>query len=196
MLFFPIGTVAMNSSAFRFFLFVCLGVALCLPVIPLESAQAQGYNLFDRSKNKDTPRQEVQRVGDEESAQRLKEIFRAIDPTKRKNSQENWYFVIFLAGLAILVAGLFYWQKWQRKQREGELNDPLFLVYELNTAHQLSDPEKRLMQELSEKNSLSTPLTLFVEPKFLLDAWENEAFASSKPMVQKLLSKLFNIVKA
>ena len=178
------------------FLFVCLGAALSLPAVPLKSAQTQSINLFDMSKNKDVPRQEEHRIGDEESVQRVKELFQAIDPTKRKGSQETWHFVVFLGGLAVIAAGLFYWQQWQRKRVERELNDPLFLVYELNTAHQLSDQEKRLMQELSEKHSLPTPLTLFVEPKFLLDAWENETFASSQPTVQKLLSKLFNIVKA
>jgi len=75
------------------------------------------------------------------------------------------------------------------------MNDPVFLVKELNFAHQLSEQEKRLMREISEKNLLSTPLKLFVEPQFLLDAWENEAFAASQPAVQQLLSKLFDISK-
>jgi len=66
----------------------------------------------------------------------------------------------------------------------------------LNVAHQLSEPEKRLMQELSEKHSLATSLNLFIEPKYLLDALDNETFASSRPEVQQLLYKLFDVTKA
>ena len=103
---------------------------------------------------------------------------------------------IFLGITTMIAVGAFAWRMWMQKRAEREQSDPMFLVHELNVAHQLSDLEKRLMKELSEKYSLPTPLKIFVEPGYLLDAWESESFASSQPTVQKLLSKLFDIVKA
>jgi hypothetical protein len=105
-------------------------------------------------------------------------------------------YAIFLGIIAAAVSAYLAWRNWQKKREVWELNDPVFLVTELNSAHRLSEQERRLMREISEKHSLSTPLKLFVEPNFLLDAWESETFASSKPTVQQLLSKLFDIAKA
>jgi hypothetical protein len=67
------------------------------------------------------------------------------------------------------------------------------LVKELVFVHQLSDQEKRFMQELSERYALTSPLNLFVEPRFLLEALESDSYVSARTSVRRLLAKLFDI---
>jgi len=187
--------VTMNSSAFRFFLFVCFAVAFCMPTFPLESALAQSRNIFDTTtQNPRIPRDVPATAGDD----RMERISRSLQRGFTDDTQQTQTLIsygIFLGITAVLIIGFLGWQVWRQKRKARELSDPMFLVYELNSAHQLSDPEKRLMQELSEKHSLPTPLKLFVEPKYLLDALDNETFASSQPEVQQLLYKLFDVTK-
>ena len=171
----------------------------CLPTLPSESAQAQeSFNLWDRSNNnRNIPRREPQpRITDEEYANRIANSFQGEMDTARDQSRTLLNYGIFLGIAGVIIAGFVCWQIWRQKNMAREFDDPMFLVQELNSVHQLSEPEKRVMRELSEKHLLPTPLKLFVEPKFLLDAWENETFASSQPTVQRLLSKLFDIAKA
>jgi len=187
----------MDSFAFRFFVFVCFGTMLSLPAFLLESVQAQEkkVNIFER-RNTNVPKRDAPRTVDNEQINRVsRSLQKAFDSDPQRTSQTFLYFGTFLGGLAILSAGLVYWQMWRQKRMERELNDPMFLVYELSSAHQLSEQEKRVMQALSEKNSLPTPLKLFVEPRYLLDAWESDTFASSHREIRLLLSKLFDIIK-
>ena len=170
-----------------------------LPMNFSASVQAQeNFNLWDKSNNnRNFPRPAPPQVTDLEHRDRIAKSFKdAMDPAARQQSQALLNYGIFLGIAAVIVAGVVYWQMWRHKRAERELSDPVFLVNELNSAHQLSEQEKRLMRELSEKNSLATPLKLFIEPKFLLDAWESDAFATSQSEVQQLLSKLFDIAKA
>jgi len=181
----------MNSL--RFFLFACV-VALCLTSgCRNDSSQPkkEGVNLFAPKKNKDADK--IPRTTNTELTRRISQALQqSIDPEEKNTSQAVWYFGMFLAGLAVVIAGLGYWQMKRKKQIEWELHDPMALVQELNVVHQLSEQEKRLMQELSAKNSLSSPLKLFVEPKFLLEALEKDSTAS-QATVRILLSKLFDI---
>ena len=186
----------MVSSALRFFVIVCFGTMFCLPMVPVESVLAQErVNIFDN--NRHIFQREAPRTADSERARQISDSFRlefAPDPQRQGRVLMN--YGIFLSIVTVIIASFIAWQVWARKRAERTLHDPMFLVYELNSAHQLSEQEKRLMLELSEKNLLSTPLKLFIEPKYLLDAWENEIFASSQPTVRVLLSKLFDIAKA
>jgi len=169
--------------------FVFFAAALCLAVAETASAQDK-MNLFDPPK-KDPARREVPRQVDN----RIITGFNiAGDPEKRIAGQPKTIHVVLLIGsIAAAIAGFVYWQLWREKRKATALNDPMILVKELSFAHQLSDREKRLMLEVSNKNSLPSPLQLFVEPTFLLVAWEDETFASSQPLVRRLLSKLFDI---
>jgi hypothetical protein len=117
----------------------------------------------------------------------------AVDHEKKGTSRAALYYGIFFVGMAVIIGGLVYFQIWRRKQTEWELNDPMALVKELDWVHQLSDPEKRFMQELSTKYALPSPLKLFVEPKYLLEAMESDSFISARSLVRRLLSKLFDI---
>jgi hypothetical protein len=185
----------MNSSALRFFALVCLGVVLCFPVIPLESVLAQTRNLFDTT----TPNPRIPREVPTTSSDDMDRISRSLQRAFADETQQSQTLVsygIFLGVATAIIAGFLGWQVWRQKRMARELSDPIFLVYELNAAHQLSEPEKRLMQELSEKHSLPTSLKLFIEPKYLLDALDNETFASLRPEVQQLLYKLFDVTKA
>jgi len=197
-IFFPVG-VAMNVSPYCVLMFVCFGIVLCVPGILLDSVQAQEserINIFDQNNRNAIP-WEAQRGSDNDTARRISESFRQdFDPDARQSGRVMKNYAIFLGIAAALIACFVGWQMWRQKRLASEVNDPMFLVYELNSVHQLSEQEKRLMQELSEKNSLSTPLKLFVEPKYLLDAWQSETYASSQPTIRQLLSKLFDIVKA
>jgi len=127
-------------------------------------------------------------------ARRIEKAFQnSIDPEAKETGRTALYFAALLAGVAVIVAGYFYCKAWLQRREEWALNDPMALVQELNTVHQLSEQEKRLMQELSTKNSLASPLKLFVEPKFLLECRDNDSFAFSRPTARALLSKLFDI---
>jgi len=150
---------------------------------------------LDRNNRNTIPR-EVPVATDDDYTRRIRESFQGdFNPEARQHGRVLKNYGIFLGIAAALVACFVGWQMWRQHRITREVNDPIFLVYELNSVHQLSEPEKRLMQELSEKNSLATPLKLFVEPKYLLDAWQSETYASSQPTIRQLLSKLFDIVK-
>ena len=185
----------MNSSAFRFFVFGCVA-ALCLTVgCRDDSARGKGYNLLDTSKNtrRDTPRPPRVTPADDPSRRVSEALQRAGDPEKRNIGRTMTPYAVFLAAAATVIVGLLYWQQRRRKRAEWELNDPMALVQELYFVHQLSEPEKNLMKELAEQNALPNPLKLFVEPKFLLEAWEDIALAPERPLVRRLLSRLFEI---
>ena len=191
----PIGFAM--KSAVRFSLFVCIASALCLVVGCQErptQSRGGGVNLFDPNRGTSTPRREVQRPTDPRSQQVIQALREHNDPDRREFDGRSFrLYGIFLGCVAVLVAGLLYWQLLKRKRSEWELSDPMALVKELNLAHQLSDQEKRLMQELSDRNALPSPLKLFVEPKFLLEALESDSFVSARDSVLQLLSKLFDI---
>ena len=190
--------IAMDFSTLRFFVFVCIGVMVSVPMIPWEFVRAQEMERINLwSPNRNTNRQDNSRVSDSDHARRISQSFqKEFDSDSGRRSRDLANYSTLLAVVVVIAAGFVGWRMWRQQQLARELSDPLFLVRELNSAHQLSDQEKRLMQELSAKHLLPTPLKLFVEPKYLLEAWENEAFASSQPMVRQLLSKLFDIVKA
>lgn len=186
------------KSVLRFLVFVCVA-ALCLTNgcrnSSSQAPQGGRINIFDLKKQNSTPSPEPPRQEDERARRILQGFQNAGNPEVRKEGfvQALWHSTLLLAVIAAMVAGLFYWQAWQKKRMEWEVNDPMALVKELNFVHQLSDPEKRLMQELSKKNALSSPLKLFVEPKFLLAAWDDDSLRSSRSSVGRLLSKLFDI---
>ena len=181
----------------RFLVFVCVAV-LCLPSGCREdSSQAKkegGYNLFDK-KTKD-PNKMIKRPGFSvaEPIPIIQGLQQAGDVEKRSAGRAFVTYCIFLAGTAVVTSGVVFWQIRRKKYAEWELNNPMALVKELYFIHQLSEPEKKLMQEISDKNSLSTPLQLFIEPKFLLKIWESGSFSASRPLVRRLLSNLFDIV--
>ena len=185
----------MNSFLLRFFVFVCFGTMLFLSLFFSESVQAQGINMLERSKTSTTRKETSPPKTESEESVRLKLAMKEGFSTKSYQTGMLKNLGMLLGIATVIISSFLGWQLWQRKRMDKIMNDPMFLVYELNSAHQLSEPEKRLMKELSEKNSLPTPLKLFVEPKYLLDAWENNAFAGSQPTLQQLLSKLFDIVK-
>lgn len=167
-------------------------------VLP-ESVQAQeNFNLWDRSNNnRNIPRQAPQKTADEDLARRISESFQQdMNPSTGQQWQSLLSYGLFVGVVAVSVVAFICWQMWRHRRMEWELNDPVFLVQELNSAHQLSEQEKRLMRELSEKHLLPSSLKLFVEPKFLLDAWDSDTFLSSRSEIQQLLSKLFDIAKA
>ena len=184
----------MNFSAFRFFLFACVA-ALCLTLgCRDDSSQAQNerINIFSR-RNSSSPKKDTPRATDD-SARRITEALRsATDHEKKGTFKATVVFGCILAGVGGVVGGLLYWQFRMRKRVEWELNDPMALVKELTFVHQLSEQEKNLMQNLADRNALSSPLNLFVEPKFLLEAWEDIAPDLERPLVRRLLSKLFEI---
>ena len=172
---------------------------MCFPAVAPRYIQAQtqgskGYNLLDPRKNdnKDVPR--LPRTVDVEVTRRFQEIQNAVDPENRGFYHSAVYYALFLFGVAVVIAGLFGWKIWQRKREEWEINDPMALVRELNHVHQLTEQEKHLMKELSAQNALPTPLSLFVEPKFLLEALGNNAFDPLRSTVRRLLLKLFDII--
>jgi hypothetical protein len=185
------------KSALRFLVFVCVA-ALCLTNgcrnSSSQESQEKKINLFNMKRNS-APGPDISRQEDERTRRILQGFRDAGNPDVKREGlgQALWHSTLLLAVIAVVIAGLFYWQKWQEKRMEWEVNDPMALVHELNFVHQISEPDKRLMQELSKKNAMSSPLKLFIEPKFLLAAWDDDSFISSRSSVERLLSKLFDI---
>lgn len=172
----------------RFLVSVFVVVALCLEVATTASAQEK-INLFDTKK--DASRQKIPRQVDSRIITGLKA---AGDPEKRNAGRsELMYSAIVIGIVTVLIVGIVYGLLWQKRRVGWVLHDPMALVKELNVAHQLSEQEKRLMLEISKKNTLPSPLQLFVEPKFLLEAWSDDSFVSYQPLVRRLLAKLFDI---
>ena len=182
----------MNSL--RFFVLVCVAVS-CLTLgcreRPSQSKKGS-VDIFNRKVSKNTEKKP--RTADPTlTSQITKALQQSVNPDEKNFGQTALQYGLFLTGIAVVIAGLVGWQVWQKRKREWELNDPMALVQELNFVHQLSEHEKRLMQELSTQNALLSPLKLFVEPKFLLETWENDFTSLSRPTVRQLLSKLFGI---
>jgi hypothetical protein len=145
-------------------------------------------NLFNK-RNTNTPR-----IPRQVDVRILTGLSNAGDPEKREAGRYGVMYYVFLIGIiTALIASLVYWQLLRKKRSEWELNHPMALFKELSFVHQLSEQEKLLMQKLSQRKALPSPLQLFVEPRFLLEAWEDDSFVSSQPLVRRLLSKLFDI---
>jgi hypothetical protein len=189
----------MNRFFVRFVILVCLVSAWHLVLDESKAVRAQGKNFLRPDKSeKTTPGKKAGRNDDDKIRQIRQSLAQAFDPETKQSggTKAVFYYGIFFVGVGAVAAGLLGWRIWQRRQLDRERNDPMILIQELNSAHQLSSQEKRLMQDLSVKNSLQSPLKLFVEPKYFLDAMESRAFASSRPVMRSLLSKLFGIEAA
>ena len=173
-------------------MFVFVVAALCLAVAEIASAQEK-FNLL-KPRNTNAPPPRIQRQVENRTNPLITGLQNAGDPEKREAGRYGtMYYVLFFSVLTVLIAGIVYWRVWQQKRMDWALNDPMALVEELSFVHQLSKQEQRLMLEISNRNALPSPLQLFVEPKFLLEAWEDESFVSTQPVVRRLLSKLFDI---
>ena len=201
------------TYALRIFTLVAMVSALCLVTGCLERPNpsvgrerdrdggsgggggGESFNLFNPQGGSNQPRRVIPRPVNTRSDPVTEGLRQAGDPEGRRefNSRVLPLYGAFFAGLTILIGGWYYWKVWKQKRAEWELNDPVALLKELNFVHQLSDQERQLMQELSDENSLSSPLKLFIEPKFLLEALKSDAFAAAQPSVRQLLSKLFDI---
>ena len=186
-----VSVVPMNSL--RFFMFVCVAVS-CLTLgcreRPSQSKQ-ESVDLFNR-KVKNTER--TPRKADPTLTNRIAKAFQeSVNPDEKNFGQTALRYGLFLAGIAAVIACIVGWQRWRKRRIEWALNDPMALVQELSFVHQLTEHEKRLMQELSAQHTLSSPLKLFIEPKYLLETWENDFSSPSRPTVRQLLSKLFDI---
>ena len=167
--------------------------ALCLAVVEIVSAQER-INLFEK-RNTNVPKREIQRPVGNRNNPVIIGLQNAGDPEKRGAGRYGvMYYILLFGVLTVLIAGLVYWQRLRREQMEWALSNPMALVGELSFVHKLSEQEKKLMLEVSNRNALPSPLQLFVEPKFLLEAWEDDSFVSVQPVVRRLLSKLFDIV--
>ncbi|MDR3232751.1 MAG: hypothetical protein LBT46_03650 [Planctomycetaceae bacterium] len=134
--------------------------------------------------------------GDTESVRQMQQSFRAAfdddDPSAYKSNALTYYGIFFTV-LGCFIAGIFYWKFLLQKRAVQSLNNPVFLIKELNAAHQLTRDEISLMQKVSDFKTLPDALTLFVEPEYLLNALEDNAFAPSRHLISPLLHKLFGI---
>ncbi|MCL2005906.1 MAG: hypothetical protein FWG73_07040 [Planctomycetaceae bacterium] len=175
--------------ALRFVVFAGIATALCLVAGCGESDQEKGsgggYNVLRGN----APRLERDGYG----YRVTQEISEGFKPSVEKTTNGFVSFGIVAVFAVIPFAAFFIWQAWKRQQDEKERNDPNGLLRELIRVHKLSDQEKHLIKRLSDRSALSSPLELFVEPKFLLDALKNDSWASAHPSVRRLLSKLFDI---
>ena len=187
------GSVSAMKSALRSCMFLCVATTLCLESGCGTQPLKDRINSAPRREDKRTPAE--RELQERKLDQIVQGLQRAADPQGRNAGRPGMgYYILFLAAGAAVIGGLVYWNLWRLKQLEWRLIDPMALAQELFLIHQLTEPEKRVMRDVSEKNALPTPLQLFVEPKFLLDALDNDSLALYRNTIRRLLSKLFDII--
>lgn len=100
----------------------------------------------------------------------------------------NKYLILIVLGIAAIWAGLYYWDKWRKKNSAGNRStDELF--DELCQAHQLEKAEKQLLLMASNHHKLEYPSLLFVSPE-KFSKWP-DSLASEERRFTSLAKKLF-----
>jgi hypothetical protein len=174
-------------------MFLCVATTLCLESGCGTQPLKDRINSAPRREDKRTPAE--RELQERKLDQIVQGIQRAADPQGRNAGRPGMgCYILFLIVGAVVIGGLVYWNLWRLKQLEWKQIDPMALAQELFLVHQLTEPEKRVMRDVSEKNALPTPLQLFVEPKFLLEALENDSLALYRNTIRRLLSRLFDII--
>ncbi len=129
---------------------------------------------------------------DQNATQALRDVSRSFQAST-ENRAGATYYVVALALLGILIAGLVYLDaRYRRFQKEG-YDNPEMLFRELCTAHQLTKLERGLLKDIASELSLENALPLFADPKYFLHALTESYFAESRKTIKYLLGKFFDI---
>lgn len=98
----------------------------------------------------------------------LAEAARAMDRYSQRSGSilENWPIFAVMGSIALLWAGLYYWDK-HRKAIVLESKTPQSLFDELCRVHKLSRADITLLTKASVLEKLKHPATAFVDPGVL-----------------------------
>jgi hypothetical protein len=98
----------------------------------------------------------------------LAEAARAMNRYSRRSGSvvENWPIFAVIGAIALLWAGLYYWDK-HRKTIVLESKTPQSLFDELCRVHKLSRADIALLAKASVMDRLKHPATAFVDPGVL-----------------------------
>jgi hypothetical protein len=101
---------------------------------------------------------------------------------------EYWYLVVAIADIALLWAGLRWWERNRRRANPAEPT-PRSLFLDLCAAHRLSEAERALLERAAARRRLEHPAVLFVVPSLLRDAAAVDA--ANATAFARLEAKLF-----
>ncbi|MDR3183172.1 MAG: hypothetical protein LBT89_09700 [Planctomycetaceae bacterium] len=163
---------------------------------------AEGINIFNpvnkdpkKKKDKDPKKtKDKEQTGDAELIRRMTQSMENAFTEDAPHRQQGYllYCILFTV-LGCFIAGVFYWQYLCQQRLTRALEDPAFLVRELNSVHQLTRDEISLMQSVAEEKTLVNTLVLFIEPDYLMQVLEDKKYALSRHITRSLLEKLFGI---
>lgn len=101
---------------------------------------------------------------------------------------QNWFLFLAIAGILLLWAGLWYWDKY-RNQFVGLAKRPTSLFLELCQAHRLNRAQRALLYKIAEARQLSPPSRIFLDAAALRGA--AQAGGPESTSCGALLAKLF-----
>ncbi|MGL4943108.1 MAG: hypothetical protein ACRC46_07950 [Thermoguttaceae bacterium] len=103
--------------------------------------------------------------------------------------------ILVVAGLigVVMIGVIAYNNLVLRYTKKNGFDSPKRLFDELCMLHEILRSERQFLKLFAETRGLPDPLTLFVEPKFFLDAQQNPDFSRHRVMLEGLLIKMFGI---
>lgn len=157
-------------------------------VLPVQ-AQTNKRNVFE-TRRSTTPNRSRSRTDDETNETLRQALGKGFG--KHLSSGSLLLYLGFFAVLFALIFSLVYYDSNYRRYHSS-LENPWIVFRELCKAHQLTRAEARFLKKISEDFKLDDPLPLFIEPRYFIGALENKTLESSKPMIQYLMKKFFEI---
>jgi hypothetical protein len=109
-----------------------------------------------------------------------------------ENDNESFFgYFTFVIGIIALIILAVLFERYLMYRVKLTADSPAALFVELCAAHQLTRMERHLIERVAEVADISDPLPVFMEPKYLTDAMENENFQDVKQIIEYLSIKLF-----
>lgn len=100
--------------------------------------------------------------------------------------------LVLLVGGTVVVVILYNRHVLKYSIKDG-YHSPIRLFNELCVLHGLLRSERQFLKLFAESNALPHPLSLFIEPRFFLDAGSDPRLERHRVMIEVLLIKMFGI---
>jgi hypothetical protein len=108
------------------------------------------------------------------------------------NNVDVSQMLLFLAGMAAVVAALFLVDRWiRRRSRFKMYESPAELFRQLCRMHELGRPECQQLKQLAAHWQLALPAMLFVEPDYFRAEKLPPDWHDRMPQIEQLHRKLF-----
>jgi hypothetical protein len=113
---------------------------------------------------------------------------------RRRYDQDNevlfGYLTVVIGVIGLVFLG-FLFERYLVYRMKISVDGPMALFVELCVAHQLTRMERNLLELVAETTDISDPLPIFMDPKYLIAASDNNKFKDVKQIIEYLLIKLF-----